>query len=400
MARFQNGLRIDASGGLVFSRWIVEFATQVLGWTLHDNNDANWSSVVASGADIATTANPNELDFSGAVYTLTSADEGRYVTMLGNAGWSAGEKETIGIYRILKVNVAAQIAYLDILRGVHENGLPASKTSVSYRLWSSTTVPAANTWAVIRTAYLHTPAEPNMDVKITCGTGVTAYPLLAMGPFGTWNSTSHAWNDTRNTTNLVFGANGSFGAYANVWAFGDETDNDHFVVLVRDTYNASQTMMAYIGAITPTAGTTTDPNPGVLIHGYGTYSAINWGYGSSGQISAGGRMMAYNGGSNNVEVAAYIMGPATVPNGAGSTNHFTGNRMWSQWSKGVYRIEPMLQCRTTGHMEARGVPKSLRLSGFYQALIPFGTSMEYLHFNGGLSIPWNGSKVHVQWNNR
>lgn len=392
MARYQNGLYIETNPGYVFCRWLVEWATQVLGWTLHDNNNAGWSSVAGSGADAATTTNANELDFSGSAYTLTSGDVGSYVTMLGNVGWSAAEKETIGIYRIIRVDAAAEIAYLDIKRGVHENGLPLSKSGVSFRIWSpSTHYPTNGTWAVLRTAYTHTPAEPNMDFHITSN---TSYGAVVMGPFGTWNSTSHAWDDSRNTVSYNWG----YGTAArNVWAFGDESNKDNLTVVARAA-NDNRASYLYLGAITPTAGTTIDTNPGVILAGYNDYVALpTWGYNAQGTFRSGGRWMAYNSGGNDVSVTGYPMGPG-IATGVGD-NLYYRNREWSQWSRSIYRIEIMLQCRTASHFEVRGVPQNVWFSNFYEAATPFGTSLEYLHTKGGVSIPWNGSKVHVQWTN-
>jgi hypothetical protein len=392
MARYQNGLDISTNQGYVFCRWLVEWATQVLGWTLHDNNNAGWTSVAGSGADAETTTNPDELSFSGSAYTLTAADVGCYVTMLGNVGWSAAEKETIGIYKIIRVDATAEIAYLDIKRGVHESGLPLSKSGVSFRIWSpSTDYPANGTWAVLRTAYLHTPAEPNMDFHITSN---TSYGAVVMGPFGTWNSTSHAWNDSRNTVSYNWG----LGTLTrNIWAFGDETDNDHLIVAAKASDNKVNYL--YLGAITPTAGTATDTNPGVIWAGYNDYVIYpTWGQSpAQGTFRSGCRWMAYNSGANDVSVTGYPMGPAVI--NTVNDHLYYVNRAWSQWSRSIYRIEPMLQCKTAGHFETRGVPKNIWLSGFYEAATPFGASLEYLHTKGGVSIPWNGSKVHVQWAN-
>jgi hypothetical protein len=397
MARYQNGLLIDTPCGHAFSRWLVEFATQVLGWALYDDDDAGWTSVVDSGADLATTTNADELDFSGAAHTLVAGDAGRYVTMLGNAGWSAAEKEMIGVYKILWVNTTAQIAHVDIKRGIHENGLPLSKSSITYRLWhpGDGDIPGNTKFAILRTQYLHTPAEPNLDVKVESAAVNTQQPFVAIGPFGTWDNVGHAWVGSRNTTDRQPWASGS--TKLRVWAFGDETDNDHFVVMVYDMINNE--IIAYsLGAITPTAGTGTDTNPGIILTGNNPHNSQAWGLSAPGNIPSGARWMAYNSGADDVETTGYLMGPSAMV-GIG-VHFFTGNRLYSQWSRNIYRIEPMLQGRTASHMEARGVPKSLWLSGLYQALTPFGASPYYLHFNGGLSIPWNGSKVHVQWNNK
>lgn len=398
MARFQNGLRLSKSAGHQFSRWMCEFATQVLGWTIHDiNSVAGWTSTQSAAADAATHAsNAAILDFSGAAYTLTSADTGRIVTMLGNAGWSAAEKERIGMYEIIWVDASAEHAYLDIKRGVHENGLPLNKTNVSYRIWDTLSgdLPGNGSYAVIKTPYLNTPVIPDMHVYLSAGGHDGIVPGLAIGPFEGWDSAAHAWKDSRNTGSAIRPDAGSKWSMQ-VWAFGDETNNDHFTVLVRDVATGNL-WLYYVGAITPTAGTTIDTNPGIVWTGW-SLRTYPWGYNNQSNIDEQARWMAYNSGGNDVAVAGYMMGPSIILDQ--NVNLFDGNRLWSQWSRGVYRIEPMLQCRTAGHMETRGTPKNLWIGGHYQGLTPFGTSLEYLHVQSGYMIPWNGSKVHVQWDN-
>jgi len=229
-----------------------------------------------------------------------------------------------------------------------------------------------------------------MDFHITSN---STHGAVVMGPFGTWNSTSHAWDDSRNTTSYTWGLTA---ATRHVWAFGDETDNDHLIVVTkRDDNDASY---LYLGAITPTAGTATDTNPGIVWAGYNDYAhLLAWGYGAQGTFRSGCRWMAYNSGANDVSVVAYPMGPSHIS--AVNENLYYNDRAWSQWSRSIYRIEPMLQCRTAGHFEARGVPKNIWFSGFYLPATPFGSSLEYLHTKSGVTISWNGSKVHVQWDN-
>jgi len=400
MARFQNGLHFGpsyAKSGKQLSRWMFEFATQILGWDGYDDNDVGWTSVQGSGVDAAThVSDPSILDFSGSAYTLTAANVGSIVTMLGNAGWSDSEKETIGMYKIIYVDAATEYAYLDIKRGVHEDGLPLGKSSVGWRIWDDTDTPATGTWGVIRSQYLHAPAEPNMDVLITEGNGDDDNPFVAIGPFGTWDGVGNSWADSRNTTNRTPYTSGSTDRY--IFAYGDETDNDHFVVGVYDR-TMNRLVLYYIGAIDPTAGTLTDTNPGVIVAGSNSDDEPALGNGNDSDIDIGGRMMAYNGGGNDVEIApTYLIVPSVCPRDANSI--FDNNLMWSSWSGSRYRIEIMLQSQTAGHMEARGVLKSLWMGGgLYSNLIPFGTTPDFfLHLNGGLSMPWNGSEVHVQWN--
>jgi hypothetical protein len=397
--RFQNGLQLGESTTHLLFRYVVEFATQILGWTLYDNDDAGFASTQAAAADLATDASdPSILDFSGAAYTLTGSEVGWVVTMLGNAGWSASEKQTVGMYNIISVDTTAQTAKVDIKHGVHENGLPLSKSSITYRLWDpATNIPGNTKFAVIRSAYLHTPAEPNMDVRFQTWSSGTYLGQIDMGPFGTWNSGTNAWNDSRNTAQLR--PHGSPSRTWDLFAYGDETDNDHFVIGIRDR-ERNEFQLMYIGAITPTQGTGTDTNPGVIGWGWGDDQGIAMGPGLQGILNNMWRWMAYNSGGNDVSVTGYGLVPAEINF---DTKHlFRENNQWSQWSHGIYRVEIMLQCLTSSHMEARGVPKSLRFGGRIPNLTPFGpgptpVTNYLLHMSNGLSIPWNGSKVHTQW---
>jgi len=398
MARFQNGLYIShaTNTGLTVSRWFVEFTTQILGWTLHDSNDAGYASTIADASDISTTANSNELDFSTAAYSPTLADIGRYVTMLGNAGWSDSEKEKIGIYRIINVDEVTEIVYVDILRGVHEDGLPSypGAYNIHYRLWDSTAtyVPAINKYAVVRTPYLHGPAEPNMDIYIQSNAAAGGHPYIAIGPFGTWNSATHVWNDTRNTTPILYATSTAL-TTPHIWAVGDD---DYCVMILKNNTASEPLSLYYVGAIEPTAGTTIDTNPGVIIAGYTQIGYCSFGQPNGNTIYEGARWMAYNGGTNNVSVSGGPMVPQYI---VGDSNlAFSVNRTFSQWSGNIYRVEIMLRSTAIANMETRGITKGLWMCNRYTPLTSFGTDPNFfLHTNGGVAIKWNGSKAHVQW---
>lgn len=395
--RFQNGLHINAGISHALAKYIIEFATQVLGWTYRDNDDAGFAATTAAAADLATHASdPAILDFNGAAYVLTGSEVGWIVTVLGNVGWSAAEKQMIGMYEIISVDTTAKTARVDIKRGVHEDGLPLSKGSVTYRLWDPTTdIPGNSANAVLRTQYLHAPND-DFDVQIQTDASGIDHPFVSIGPFGTWVIAS-GWSDSRNTT--LKQPHGAQERNYRIWAFGDETDNDHFFIgiqgIERNEFN-----WYYVGAITPTAGTVIDTHPGVIAAGMAGDQTQVLGPGSPVDAYSSWRWMAYNGGSNDVTATGVWMAPVEISDDA--SHLFMLNQKWSQWSHGIYRFEIMLHSITASHREARGVPKSIRYGGKIQNLTPFGpgptpATNYFLHLGGGLSIPWNGSKVHVQW---
>lgn len=394
MANYQNGLYLTngraTDGGHLLARWLHEFMVYILGWTAVQNDDANYTAVSGSGSSGATTTNPDEFDLSSDAYTVTTADQDRYITI---TGFTAGNAVYNGIYRILRVDTTAEILYLDIKRGVHENGLPASLTGISFRIWDPSLHPANSKYAVVRTAYTHTPTEPNFDFRILTNTVTHYAPKGALGPFGTWST--GAWSDSRNTADRDFETTAThYGSY--IWAWGDDT---HCVVGWRcDEYNSTELQFLHLGEITPAAGTGTDTNPAVMWLGSSTVEAI--GPGSGAQLPDTCYMMAYAGGSNNVEVAAYLLAPTNVVGAAGTDHLFMQSRSRSEWSRNLYRTDIMVQSRTASHREMRGTLQNTWFtSPKYPFVTPFGSSKEYLHLAAGIVIPWNGSKTHVQWDN-
>lgn len=407
--KFQNGLLLSTSisgrGGHLFSRWLVEWLTQVVGWTLRDEDptDSSWTDVEASGSgDGATTANADQVDMSGSSKTdWDSDDRGKYVTITGITGTDA-EVEKNGIYRILDV-LAGNVLVLDIKRGVHEDGLPNGK-SFSWRLWDGTApyIPDPSKFAVVRAAYSHTPSEPNLDIRLlTTATGgaYSGFPSIAIGPFGTWDNGTHDWDDDRNTSQknpVTTGASTIVDTY--VWAFGTD---DHAVICYWNHTNNIPNFI-YLGELA-VDDTSVDTNPGVFVYGgAGSATSTVWpnmmGYGNGGQLEDAGRGMSALP-DDDTEVTYYLQ----VPSIAADVNEHvlgSGSQRVSSWSRYLYRIEIELECRTSGHMEHRGELKNCWMtSKANQNLMSFGDGPApdfYLHLFGGFAVTWNGSSIHVQ----
>jgi hypothetical protein len=401
MAFYQNGLYLtDPTGsvpaGFVLSRWLFEWLTQVVGWTAHDTQNSRWTDVIASGTGAtagATTADSTKVDMSSSGRSWTSADIGKYITVTGLTTTLRD-----GVYRIKYVE-PSDIVVLDTKRGVHEDGLPNSET-FDWRLWDYTTTytPGNEEWAVVRGAYSHTPAEPNFDVRIEADSSEAGVPNVAIGPFGTWNNSTHAWSDSRNTTQLTTDSGSEVGEY--VWAYAD---GNHAIVFYGSFYSTTILLaprILYFGEVT-VPDTTADPNPGIIIQAYRGASQSDqrqlWRT-FIGIDNSRSRWMSKLP-ANNTEVQGFFQTPTQQADSGQWWELMQGsNRQYTEWSKGIYRIDIQCECRTAGHMEQRGILKDLWCSGAnLQPAMPFGASHEFINLCGGFSMPWNGSRSHVQF---
>lgn len=405
MANYQNGLYLaddstynNLYGGKVFCRWLYEWLTQVVGWTAHDENVSNWTDVEASGlagTQGVTTADAARVDMSASGRSWTAADKDKYLTVTG-----LSDSTLDGVYRIASVE-ASDIVVLDILHGVHETGLPDGD-SFDWRLWEgrSAYYPTLNDWAVVRSAYSHTPAEPSFDIKLVSDYGYL--PSVGIGPFGTWDNSAHAWSDDRNTTqkgpNSYLANDHSF----QVFAYADT--NHAIICMWSQNYSVSSSArfypcFMYLGEIT-VPSTTDDPNPGVVVNGGMNYFPRS--YWEENVVGADAGHAIYNSAlwlsklpANNTVVQGYLQIPDVRVGGTWNSLKQKQSLMYSQ-ARHLPRIEVGLDCRVSGHMEYRGLMQNVWTS--LQGLplnTAFGVNREYLHLLGGLSIPWNGSHSHV-----
>jgi hypothetical protein len=99
-----------------------------------------------------------------------------------------------------------------------------------------------------------------------------------------------------------------------------------------------------------------------------------------------------------VSVQGYAQVPACVwyTNSGGLNATGGASRRISAWSRYIYRLNISLECAVSGNEEVRGVLKGAWYGGRnLPYAMPFGSSKEFIHLIGGLSVPWNGSDVHV-----
>lgn len=156
--RFQCALKCTYATALYpgrwFSRFLVEWLTQVVGWSLVDKSVAgtsHWDNVAASGATgESVTATQIELDSPG--YAFSAADEGGFLTVTGFAN---PFEQRDGVYKIRRYLGAVGTVYtLELYTdfSVHTDGIPVGHTNLNWRLWfGSNSYCPSNTadWAVI-----------------------------------------------------------------------------------------------------------------------------------------------------------------------------------------------------------------------------------------------------------
>lgn len=402
MAKYQNGLHLFGTtltnAGYIFSRWMFEWLTQVVGWTNVDTSDSKWTDVEASGTGGtagATTAVAYEIDMSSSGRSWTSADTGKLITITGLTTATLD-----GIYKIVGVKTG-DIVGIDIDRGVHVDGLPNGET-FDWRLWDETTAyhPPSLSWAVARGAYSHTPSEPNFDILITANNSPasTAFgtPSLAIGPFGTWNNVTHAWADNRNTENVQYTGLLS-PAVMRIWAYADD---NHAIINWQSSgaydgpSDGSGTM--YIGEMV-VPDTVVDTNPGVVCNSYTPQPYDMWkllGANSTNYERFGANFYGLS--RYGLSVRCYAQVPGCVYHaGAYNSTDYPMRRI-SAWSRRIYRLGIVLECSVPGSEEVRGTLKDAWYGGRnLPYAMPFGSSKEFIHLIGGLSVPWNGSDVHV-----
>jgi len=393
--RFANGLKLTApvadQCGRTFSRWLVEWLTQVCGWVIHDAISGNWSNVVASGADGATTATPNR--FTSAAAPFTSSDIGGYLTITGFTGRFVSRN---GIYRILRLISSTEVE-LEVERSLHEDGFPAATTGLSWRLWWPTAafVPTSTNVIVLKGRGT-TGVDYDFHLHITVRATNSYYPEFRISPFASWDNVGHAWLDSRYTTARgIDNWNSSLIDVDNcrVWGAAD-SDRAAIMMRVEDSYYAWH--LIYLGEIDP-KNALLDTKPCVIWAGsnvgnatVGDDNATLIGYGASSSINGGGVWLAFD---DLTSVTGYAM-IANTPASADANWISDTQRWWGERSRGRYRQPILCECRTTGYMEIRGALRRIWATARdMPRMQPVGVNGEYLHTVGGILIPWCNTKV-------
>lgn len=153
--RYQNGIDLSYVGSnyasRTFSRWMFEFLTKVVGWSVVDIvSGTGWDNYVAQGSTASTTDSETIL-ITSAGYAFSSTDVDSYLTI---TGFSSPNDVRDGIYKIEQVTPAGGDDYsvrVNIIAGVHEDGLPVGASSLNWYLWrgDATYTPTAANVAVL-----------------------------------------------------------------------------------------------------------------------------------------------------------------------------------------------------------------------------------------------------------
>lgn len=403
MASFQNGLWLEWTPygapyvGTVVTRWLYEFLGYVVGRTIVDTPVGTaWSNVVASewspGTGQSVAGEPDQFDIGTSTYNFQPEDEGAYLTI---SGFTPSTRD--GIYRIRRV-LSSKIVQLWITEGVHEDGIPTGQTAIKWRLWrtsDATYIPVEGDSFVFAGTGL-TNAGYTYHVKATVsGTGSSGFPTFEMGPYGNWDSVGHAWIDNRHTAALTAGADGTWND-GWLWAHADE--NTVFWWWRNSTRGSGETETRwgfnYVGELDPFYPAN-DPRPVFAWSNYAYIYDDTWRVLGYGQDSNSYRYMNMLAHDDLTTVSAY---PMILHAPTSFNDNWIGwyRTRWSQYSRKMYRFPIIAESRTSGFHEVRGALRGLWLTArATKPMLPYGSSHEYLHVLGGLSIPWHGSKTHV-----
>jgi hypothetical protein len=396
---FANGLRLTAPTasqcGQTFSRWLVEWLTQVVGWTLLDAPVGTaWSNYVSQDTTgDGVSGYPERFSIGASSYSFTSSDVGAYLTVVG---FSTRFSKRAGIYRIVRL-IDSKTVELDIKFSVHEDGIPASATGLLWKLWRPTTTYTPTSGDIAVLAGQGTTGSPYaFHLHISVRSSNSYFPEFRMSPFASWNPTTHTWLDSKYTSAL--GIDDWNNSLVNtdsvrVWAAGD-TDRVVILMRVEDDYFAWHFM--YLGEINPKFAAT-DPKPCILWAGSnqgnstaGYDNNTLFGYGLSSSAYNGGRWLAAD---DTTTVTGYAT-LAHCPSSADANWIADSRRVWNEATRNRYRQAIICESRTSGAMELRGTLRRVWLTARdAPRLIITGINGEYLHVLGGVLIPWNNSKV-------
>lgn len=401
--QYVNGLLLTApvasQCGRTFSRWLVEWLTQLCGWTVVQAVTGNWQNYVSQGTSgsIPTSSGTNSNVFKSNAYTFSSTDLGSYLTITGFTGRWVGRN---GIYRIHRlVSGDSQSVVLDTKFGIHEDGFPPATSGLTWKLWRPTIAYVPTNGDVIVLAGQGTigsgyPFHLHINVRNTN----SYFPELRMSPFASWVSGS-GWSDLRYTS--AVGIDNQTSSLLNtdnvrIWAVGDQ---DRFAIGMRVEDDQYSWHFIYGGEIDP-KDISVDTHPCVLWSGstngnssIGYDATTFFGYGYAGTIATGGKWLGFD---NLTTVTGNMMIAHMQPNADANWIAETYD-WWNERSRARYKQPILCECRTSGYMEVRG---ALRRVWASCRAIPrmhvLGVNGEYIHLKGGLIFPWNNSKSYYE----
>jgi hypothetical protein len=245
----------SANVGRFMHRFLVEWLTQVVGWTAVDLIGSKWTLVAASGSGSCTVTFASIIQINSPSYTFSAANNGWYITL---TGFSAPSAQKDGIYRIRRFVGSVGSLYtieLDTRVGVHTDGLPA-QAGLNWRLWAGNDT--------------YCPTD-NTEIAVLAGRGTTGAGLSSGTRSGSLSISQSGSISTLTDTGASFQAS-DIGKSITVSGSGGGNDGT-FVI----TTYLSTTQIQYTNAGGSTQGFTGTWAISYIFHVY--FRVNTWGYG-------------------------------------------------------------------------------------------------------------------------
>ena len=269
-----------------------------------------------------------------------------------------------------------------------------SATQITYENASGATEAFAGTWKIRYKFHLR------FTTHSTSAGDPSYLGTSAISPWPTWNSGTHAWDDNRHTAewSMVISQPCDRIQSFRIWAVCDKNCATFYWRTERGYYGWAQSWNIFQFGEMETFYPDKDPNPVLQLQSGARYddryyvigTGANW-IGPRGP-SGGIYMLGWD---ELTTCTGYLMFPHS-PYSADYNWLSRMQRRRSMWSKKFYRMRLIVESRTSGFMELRGLLNHMTYMNQQQtfALEPFGATHELIHLIGGIVFPWHQGK---QW---
>jgi len=268
-------------------------------------------------------------------------------------------------------------------------------SSISWRHFGRTTsyFPSnTSDFAVVRhpystSGYMNTLFETSSSIK---------YAIMNIGPFDNWNASTHAWDDSKYTSDKYIFDSRQNRDYAYLTLHTTESRMTGMIYVQNSGGGNRRVGFIYFGEITPRRASV-DANPSIILAGDIQNTSISKVIGYSrtaNTIYNGSRWLGYD---DLTTLTGYIVVEA-IKYTDGSTYNYLDDvgRVYSDWNGDVNGTPPILKSVTSTFQEERGRLIDVEiLPRRYPELTPSTSAKTKLHLFGGLTLSvWNGSDVH------
>jgi hypothetical protein len=261
-----------------------------------------------------------------------------------------------------------------------------SATQITYENASGATEAYTGTWKIRYTFHV------KLDVW-SASSDPYYFGAASVSPWPTWNAGTNAWDDDRHTAQIV-----NYGSQpldrigsCRMWAVADKECATFYFRTEKGYYGWAQSWWIYQFGEIETFHPESDPRPVGLMCAGSRYDDRNYAIGTGANWlfrgpSGGLFMMGWD---EITSLTYYLM----FPHSPYSSDYNWLSRMIrrkSMWSHKLPHMRLMVECRTTGYMELRGLLKHMTYINQQQgwAMEPFGAARELIHMIGGLVFPW------------